>query len=331
MATINPRKDQDGHVIGWQAIIRRKGYPTRTKTFRTKTEARNWAQIEESEMARGVWQDTSEAEATTLGEALQRYAVEVSARKKGREQELCRIRRWIENPLACRSLASLRGKDFSAYVQSREKEQASPNTIRLEMAIIGNLFTVARKEWGMESLSNPAQLVRLPARPKGRDRRIEPGEWGALLAQLPSPHDAVVSLLVETGMRRGELAAMQWEQVDWSVPSVLLPDTKNGTAREVPLSTAAVGVLEGLNPRSAGPVWGMAPQSFSQAFIRACKRAGIEDLRLHDLRHEATSRLVERGLGVAQVTTITGHKDLRMFQRYTHLKARDLDLAKLLG
>lgn len=118
-----------------------------------------------------------------------------------------------------------------------------------------------------------------------------------MLAHLPHPHDTAVALLVETGMRRGELAAMQWEQVDWSVPSVLLPDTKNGTAREVPLSTAAVTVFEGLNPRPAGPVWGMAPQSFSQAFIRACKRAGIEDLRLHDLRHEATSRLVETRSG----------------------------------
>lgn len=348
MATIFPRLDDQGVRIGWQARVRKKGYPQQTRTFRKKAEAEAWAKATESEMERGAWRDRSEAEATTLRQALARYAEEVSAQKKGYAQELCRIRKWLDHPLAHRSLSSLRGKDFSEYVKGRSQAGAAANTIRLEMAIVSNLFTVARKEWGLESLDNPAQLVRLPKPSRGRERRVEPGEWGALLAHLPPPHDAAVAFLVETGMRRGELAGMRWERVDLSVPSVLLPDTKNGTAREVPLSRAAVSILKGLKGRSSGPVWvvpnpernpkrgdrkgtsvALAPESMSQAFARACQRAGLLDLHLHDIRHEATSRLVERGLGVAQVTAITGHKDLRMFQRYTHLRAEDL--AKLLG
>ena len=336
MATINARKGPDANnklvIIGWQAIIRKRGHPSQTRTFRTKRDAEAWAKVTESEMLRGVWLDRSEAESTTLGEALQRYADEISINKKGSAQELCRIRQWLERPISKRTLNTLRGKDFAAYVKSRLNEGVSPNTVRLELAIVGNLFTVAAREWGMESLVNPMRSIKLPAPAKGRNRRIQPGEWGALIAQLPYPHDHAVVLLVETAMRRGELSGMRWEDVQWTAPSILLQDTKNGESREVPLSRAALQILHDLGgtPEATGSVWKtMATHSFSQAFIRACDRASIEDLRLHALRHEAASRLFEKGLNPMQVAAITGHKTLQMLKRYTHLRAEDL--AKMLG
>ena len=109
-----------------------------------------------------------------------------------------------------------------------------------------------------------------------------------------------------------------------------LPDTKNGEARSVPLSSTAIQTLRAL-PRSLhGQVFpGLTTEAVKRAFARAVRRAGIEDLRFHDLRHEATSRLFERGLNIMEVASITGHKDLRMLRRYTHLKAEDL--ARKLG
>ena len=125
-------------------------------------------------------------------------------------------------------------------------------------------------------------------------------------------------------MRRGEIAAMRWEHLDRQERVLLVPVTKTGTPREVPLSRAAAAVLDALPHRPDGQVWGMRPDSISQAFERVCKAAGIEGLTFHDLRHEATSRLFEKGLGDMQVAAITGHKTHQMLKRYTHLRAKDL-------
>ena len=124
---------------------------------------------------------------------------------------------------------------------------------------------------------------------------------------------------------------MRWEHLDRKARVLLIPETKTGTPRRVPLSVAALAVLDGLPRRMGhaahnvdGRVWGMRPDSISQAFERVCGAAGIEGLTFHDLRHEATSRLFEKGLNPMQVAAITGHKTLQMLKRYTHLRAEDL-------
>ncbi len=117
---------------------------------------------------------------------------------------------------------------------------------------------------------------------------------------------------------------MRWEDVDRKARVLWVPETKTGTPRRVPLSTKALAVLDSLTRRLDGQVWGMRPDSISQAFERVCLAAGIEGLTFHDLRHEATSRLFEKGLNPMQVAAITGHKTLQMLKRYTHLRAEDL-------
>jgi len=98
----------------------------------------------------------------------------------------------------------------------------------------------------------------------------------------------------------------------------------------VPLSGRARSALQTL-PRQLHDerVFGLTDDAISTMMARVCKRAGIEDLRFHDLRHEATSRFFEKGLNPMQVAAITGHKTLQMLKRYTHLRAEDL--AKMLG
>jgi integrase len=133
----------------------------------------------------------------------------------------------------------------------------------------------------------------------------------------------------ETDERPVQTAGLLWVNVDLQKRTATLPMTKNGTARVVPLSSVAVDVLRGM-PRSLdGRVFGTTYEAIHLSFTRACKRASIEDLRFHDLRHEATSRLFEKGLNPMQVAAITGHKTLQMLKRYTHLRAEDL--ARLLG
>ncbi|MBU2762884.1 site-specific integrase [Acidithiobacillus caldus] len=328
MAGFYEQRDRDGNLIGWQAKVRKKGYPTQTKVFRSKREAQEWAAIVESEMARGVWKDRGEAESTSLREALARYAQEITTGKKEQKSEIARIRQWQERPIASRSLASIRGKDVAAVIRDMEAEGKSPNTIRLHLAVLSHLFKVARTEWGMEGLSNPVELVRKPKLPQGRERRLVDDEEARLLEACHKVNPelaAIVQIAIETGMRQGEILGMTWNNVSVTKRQVFLPDTKNGTSRTVPLSLKAATILGGLPRKDAGgPVFSYTADGMRASWAKALKRAGIEGLTFHDLRHEATSRLFEKGLNPMQVAAITGHKTLQMLKRYTHLRAEDL-------
>ncbi|MHB8253858.1 MAG: tyrosine-type recombinase/integrase [Acidiferrobacter sp.] len=335
MASFIPRKGPGGKRA-WQAHVRRRGYPAQVRTFDTKAEAEGWASVIESEIARRVFVSRSEAESTTLAEALARYRREVTPAKKGASIERFRLDRWDAHRYAQRSMASIRGKDVADYIEERHQEGAAPATVHKELNLLSHLFNTARTAWGMESLTNPVDLVKgqRPKVPQGRDRRLVDDEYPRLLtaaATYGGEIGPIITWAIETAMRRSEIAAMRWEHLDRTTRSgghearvLLIPETKNGTPRRVPLSTAALAVLDGLPRRIDGRVWGMRPDSISQAFERVCKAAGIEGLTFHDLRHEATSRLFEKGLNPMQVAAITGHKTLQMLKRYTHLRAEDL-------
>lgn len=325
MATIRKRGPYQ-----WEARIRKKGYPTQSKTFETKKDAEDWTSDIESEMRRGAFVCRKEAENTTLAEALDRYSREITSNKKGAPQESRRIESWKRHPLSHRFLATLRGVDFAQYRDDRQAQGKSPSTIRLELAIISHLFNVARKEWGMESLANPVQAIRLPSAGRARDRRLQEDEEARILdaakRSKSNEIEGIIIIALETGARRSELVDMQWEHINLATRTWHIPETKNGDTRTVPLSSRAKATLQGLLRRIDGRVWAMRhADGITQAFDRVCKRAGVEGVRFHDLRHEATSRFFELGtLGIMEVAAITGHKDLKMLKRYTHLRAEDL-------
>ena len=328
MATYVQRPGPGGKRV-WQALVRRKGYPQQTQTFDTKSEAQAWAGGIENAMRRGTFVSHAEAERTTLAEALDRYRREVTPAKKGASIERFRLDRWAAHDYAQRSLASIRGKDIADYIEERRQDGAAPATIHKEINLLSHLFNTARTAWGMESLTNPVDLVKgqRPKLPGGRDRRLVDDELPRLLTAAHTYGGEIGPLItwaIETAMRRGEIAAMRWEHLDRRARVLLIPETKTRTPRRVPLSTAALGVLDQLPRRLDGRVWAMRPDSISQAFERVCKAADIEGLTFHDLRHEATSRLFEKGLNPMQVAAITGHKTLQMLKRYTHLRAEDL-------
>lgn len=196
-------------------------------------------------------------------------------------------------------------------------------------------------------------MVKKPALPAARDRRLVDDEEQRLLDACANAQTSwllpVVIVAIETAMRAGEILetwkylndaegnkvktkvsnGLQWSDVDLKKRTAHLPKTKNGEARTVPLSSRAVATLEALPRNLDGRVFGVTYEGIHQSYVRACRRAAIKDLRFHDLRHEATSRLFEKGLNPMQVAAITGHKTLQMLKRYTHLGAEDL--AKLLG
>ncbi len=327
----------------WRAVVKRKGFDRITRTFDTKAEAEVWAATIESEIGRGVFVSRTEAEKTTLFEALDRYITEHLSTIKTKVRETNRARAIQRDPLSKLFLAAIRGKEISDFVQKRKAGGAGPKTIKLDLSLLSKLFNLCRTSWGIESLKNPIDFVQKPKLPQGRDRRLFPGELDRILAASGSPLlPDIVCLALETGMRQSEIAGMTWQMIDLKKRTVTLLDTKNGEKRIVPLSTEAVRILSGLDRRIDGKVWGITPHAIAVAFARAVTRARsvyekevegtngvldpgfLSDLTFHDLRHEATSRFFEKGFNVMEVASITGHKTLQMLKRYTHLKAEDL-------
>lgn len=344
MASITKRT-LEGNFIVWRARIRRKGFPPEDKTFPRRCDAESWAANRENEMRRGVYLSRYDAERTTFSEALTQYEKEITPTKRGAAMERYKIATLRRSSLGAYFLANLRSADLAKWRDARLKE-AAPATVVRELALISHLFSVARKEWGMEGLNNPVQDIRKPSlKGTGRTRRLAPSEELELMTRARSygePLPSIIQLALETAMRRGEIAGLRWESVDLKRRVIHLTDTKNGEARDVPLSSRAVRVLLVLPRRIDGWVFGIRGDAISQAFARItctaasskqCSHrqmlASITDLRFHDLRHEATSRLFERGLNPMQVAAITGHKTLQMLKRYTHLRAEDL--AVILG
>ncbi len=185
----------------------------------------------------------------------------------------------------------------------------------------------------MEGLINPVAQIRKPRLPPGRNRRLEEGEEDRLMEECRESRSLwitpVVVIALETGMRLGEIVSLKWSEVDLATQVAKLIDTKIGTGRDVPLSSRAVRTLQAL-PRSLdGRVFPIGVAAVKSSFHAAVKRAELDDLRFHDLRHEATIRFFERELDIMEVAAITGHKTLTMLKRYTHLRAADL--ARKLG
>lgn len=315
----------------WRAKIRLRGYPAQIRSFDSKADAQRWAQEIEGKMSRRVFVSMKEAETTTLYEALERYARDVTPRKKSVKAELSRLRQLQRNWIAARPLASIRGVDLARYRDER-LESVGVDTVRLDFALISHLYNHARRDWGMEGLMNPVANVTRPKATKGRERRLEDDEEERLLAACAEDDliwlRPMVQLAIETGMRQGELIGLKRKDVDYALQIATLRETKNGETRGVPLSTRAVAVLKDLPATVDRRVFPVTQAQVTHAFARTRRRAGIDGLRFHDLRHEATSRFFEKGLDTVEVSTITGHKTLQMLKRYSHLRAHKL-VAKL--
>nr|WP_321514138.1 site-specific integrase [uncultured Pseudodesulfovibrio sp.] len=309
----------------WNARIRRKGYPLQTATFEKREDAEAWVRDVESKMDKGAFLCTKEAERTSLHEALDRYIEEYAPSLADHQREVNRAKFLQKRKIAQMSLAKIRGMDIAAFIKEREAEGVAGNTIRLDLATFSRLFETARKDWGMEYLDNPVKKARKPKVSRGRERRLHEGEEEKLLKHAPEGFGPVIKFALETAMRRGEIAALRWENVKLKESTVFLPKTKNGAARTVPLSPAALNVLKELPRDIKGSAFRLTPDEITQAMKKTRAGAKLKDLRFHDLRHEAVSRLFEKtNLDIMQIQMITGHKTLQMLARYTHLRAVDL-------
>ncbi len=321
------------HGDKWQARVQRKDQPSVAKSFGSKADALKWARSVESQLDLGVL--APKQTMPRLMSMVDRYVEEVTPNKKGESQERYRANQFRKTKLAGMGIDKITGEVVAQYRDARLKE-VSQNTVRLELAFLSVVFEQCRKEWGF-AVSNPVKQIRMPKPGKPRQRRLEAGEEEALLQACRESGarylQTFVILAVETAMRFGELAGVTWANVNFEKKTIYLADTKNGCPRTVPLSTRALNAIQ-TQPRSIdGRLFSSKPGSIRSAFLIALTKAQatqpdsrnfLRELRFHDLRHEAVSRLFERGLNVIEVGTVSGHKTVAMLQRYAHLRSEDL-------
>lgn len=270
----------------------------------------------------------------TLNRALDKYLKTVSVHKKGHLQEVYRVNVIKRHPVADRYMDEITTVDIASYrdqrlaqINPRTGRQITGNTVRLELALLSSLFNIARVEWGTCRM-NPVELVRKPKISSGRDRRLTSGEERRLSRYFRDKNQqlyVIFHLALETAMRQGEILTLRWEHLDLQHGVAHLPETKNGSPRDVPLSRKARSYLQMLPQQLNGNVFTYTSSGFKSAWRTALLDLKIENLHFHDLRHEAISRFFELGtLNVIEVAAISGHRSLNMLKRYTHLRAYQL-------
>ena len=309
-----------------QAIVRHRDIGTRARSFHTKLAAIKWAVCEERKLTEGLMGVIKPSD-VTLGQFLRQYVFDVLPAKRGVATEGQRLQRLIRDPVSSLRVSQLTSKAIAAFRDRRLLD--GRRTCHYDLTLIRHCLKIAMNEWGLMLSSNPVDRVKMPPSPPLRNRRLEDGEFEQLeeaAKQTKNPHIwPIIVFAIETGMRRGEILGLHWEHVHLDRRIAYLPLTKNGSSREVPLSTKAAQVIARQRHRNDTPSpFPVTPNGFRLAWVRLRRRAGLSDLRFRDLRHEAISCFFELGLNIPEVAVISGHKDPRMLFRYTHLRAEEL-------
>jgi len=300
------------------------------KTFQSKTLAVKWASEEHERIVHNS-SSSLEIAKVNLGQLLLRYSSEVTVLKKGAVTEKRRLNRLINDPISTLTLDKLSSSAIAAFRDRRLPDGA--RTTHYDLTLIRHCLKIAIHEWGLMLSSNPVDFIKMPPASKPRQRRLNKGEYERLEQAshltLNSHIWPIIVFAIETGMRRGEILGLTWDNISLERQLAYLPFTKNGSSREVPLSKKAVQVLSNQRARQDIPTpFPVNANAFRSAWERLRKRADLCDLRFHDLRHEAISRFFEMGLSIPEVALISGHKDAKMLFRYTHLRAGNI-IAKL--
>jgi integrase len=276
----------------WQVQIFRRGV-RRSASFPSKGAAIAWAGEQESEIMSGIRGGVPNL---TVKELLERYKLNVSPGKKGARWETIRLERMQKDKLGRVNLRHLDSPHVSDW-QDRRLAVVSSATVRRERNLLNNAFQIAIKEWRWLR-RNPFEGVRRPKDGKARTRLATPAELEKLIEAASPALARAITFAVETGIRAGEIARAE---VRGNV--AYLPDSKNGTAREVPLSSRAIEAWGGGITLTSG--------SISALFAQLCQSTKIEGLTFHDLRRTAIVQLSKK-LDAFELAKMVGHKDLRM-------------------
>lgn len=313
MATFTKRKTKTGNV--WRVQLCVNGV-RKSATRDTKAQAQEWA--EETARELRSLASLGITHTYTLGDAIKRYMAEITPTKRGKDKEALRLKAIQRDQIADILLVELKPADIADWRDRRLKEVA-PASVKRDMNILYHLFTIAVSEWGWLKES-PAKGVKKPKEPPARDRLITDEEIERICLALGYTEDIEVKTIqhriavaflfaIETAMRAGEICSLTSESIKGRVAH--LPQTKNGFPRDVPLSKRALELWDKL----PGDGFELTVMQIDSNFRKAKRRAGLDDIKFHDTRHLAVTRL-SRKLDVLALAKMTGHRNLAQLRDY---------------
>jgi integrase len=311
MATIRKR-------LGKYQVQVRKDGKNISKTFTSKSDALKWSKEQEVQIEQGSY--TSKKKSPLLSYLLAQWEQEVLKDLKSWKVDHYKVA-MISRELGHLPLDKITSTLLASY-RDKRLAVASNQTVKHELGIIRRAMKKGI-EWGYISsvpfLSSPS------LKGQARTRRLKESEISLLLKSTDEYLRHVIIILIETAMRRGELASISIADIDLDSRLITLKDTKNGDDRIVPLSNRALESINYLIKQAKSQrLLNYSREWLTEKFITHCKSIGLEDFRLHDLRHEGVSRLFEKGLNMIEVSTISGHRDVSMLKRYTHINPSTL-------
>lgn len=324
MASIRPQGDR------YRVYVKVDGKRV-TKVFDTKRQAHAWGQEQEAQLSGTKLPDK------TFKQACEKWLQECADKRRGGGKERVRLMRFMrDDPLAQRRLQALDLSDFQAWRDARLRK-VKPGSVARELNLIHSVLSECTREWRWLR-TNPMSGLRWPATPKGRARGLDSSEIDAL-AKAMGVHDTLKSttqtnrvglaflFAIETAMRSGEICALRWHDVHKTDRYVHVMKSKNGDARDVPLSPHAVAILDAI-PISFGPVFGLRDAQRDALFRKARAKTPHADIHFHDSRSEAITRLSKK-LDVLDLARVVGQRDLKSLMHYYRADASAL--AKKLG
>jgi len=293
----------------------------------TKTQAREMLKEIERKIALGEF-DLLPNHIPTLGEFAKEYlAYQRDTVKKRSWRRDEGILKHLCSFFGDRKLKDITPKDIDDYKQVRLKV-VEPATVNRELSTLRHLFNLAER-WGMFHGKNPVSISRLLPENNQKERILTYEEEERLLKACNPSLRAIVTCALHTGMRKSEILTLKWENVDLenNVITIEHTNTKTKRTRRIPINQTLRTLLLKQRLKSGGSEYVFLSEagkpykfhdSLKGAFERACKKAGIEGLRFHDLRHTCATRMIEAGASIVAVSRILGHSDIKMTMRYSH-------------
>jgi integrase len=323
----------------WQAQVRRAGQKSISRTFDTKAEAERWTRSIEHRADAGHAIGGTKATVRGLIEAYAAARLD-TGRAIGRQSNTHFMHEHLKRGLGDTMLGKLDTQALVAYARARRRHGAGAYTVYMEISALGTALRYACSLLNIPyhdplATARPTMhhLGLIKAQGGKRERRPTNDEWPRLLEALAAVSKAVpmvdiVELAARSTLRRGEICRLLWADLDVDTRTILVRQRKHPRQKEtndeiVPLVGDALDIIL-RQPRRRERIFPFSAQGVSKLFTKARKAVGITDLRLHDMRHEGTSRLFEAGWGIPEVATVTGHKSWTHLRRYTNLDPAEI-------
>lgn len=333
MTGIEKRTNKDGSFT-YRARVRIKGHPSISESFNSLTLAKKWKRNTESAIEQGRYQFSSLEKKHTLAESIDRYIETVLPTKPKNARNVKQHLLWWKKELGHFFLSDIKP---NCIAQKRDellsqnifnKRPRSPTTVVRYIASLSHVFTIAIKEWEWLN-ENPVQKINKPRLPQGRIRFLDESEIKNLLNTCKISSSLylfpIVVMALSTGMRKGEILSLTWNNVDLEKGSIILQKTKNGERRLIPLVGLSLNLLKNMYEKEQrGLIFPSVinpnvPIDIRSAWELTVKKALISDFKFHDLRHTAASYLAMNQVSLLEIGTLLGHKTIQMTRRYSHL------------